>query len=51
MPVEILVGKAIAGIEAGSKEVRPGVSTVLYLLSRLAPSVPVGHMAKMVKPS
>lgn len=49
MPVEVLVQKAIAGIEAGKAEVRPGISNVLYLLSRLAPSVPFGQMAKMVR--
>lgn len=51
MPVEILVAKAIAGIESGKKEVRPGLSNVLYLLSRLAPSLPFGQMAKMVRPT
>jgi uncharacterized oxidoreductase len=49
MPVDVLVAKAIAGIEAGKMEIRPGLSNVLYLLSRLAPSLPFGQMAKMVK--
>lgn len=49
MPVEALVAKAIAGIEAGKTEIRPGLSGVLYLLSRLAPSLPFGQMAKMVR--
>ena len=49
MPVEILVTKAITGIEAGKKEVRPGLSNILYLLSRLAPALPFGQMAKMVR--
>ena len=48
MPVDVLVSKAIAGIEAGKTEIRPGLSNVLYLLSRLAPSLPFGQMAKMV---
>jgi uncharacterized oxidoreductase len=48
MPVEVLVAKAIAGIEAGKTEIRPGLSNVLYLLSRLAPALPFGQMAKMV---
>jgi uncharacterized oxidoreductase len=48
MPVEVLVTKAIAGIEAGKTEIRPGISNVLYLLSRLAPALPFGQMAKMV---
>ena len=48
MSVDVLVSKAIAGIEAGKTEIRPGLSNVLYLLSRLAPSLPFGQMAKMV---
>ena len=49
MPVDVLVRKAIAGIEAGKTEIRPGLSNVLYLLSRLAPGLPFGQMAKMVR--
>lgn len=49
MPVDVLVSKAIAGIEAGKTEIRPGLSNVLYVLSRLAPSLPFGQMAKMVR--
>ena len=48
MPVEVLAAKAIAGIEAGKTEIRPGISNVLYLLSRLAPALPFGRMAKML---
>jgi uncharacterized oxidoreductase len=48
MAVDVLVTKAIAGIEAGKTEIRPGLSNVLYLMSRLAPSLPFGQMAKMV---
>jgi uncharacterized oxidoreductase len=48
MSVEVLVAKAIVGIEAGKIEIRPGLSNVLYFLSRLAPSLPFGQMAKMV---
>ena len=51
MPVDVLVTKAIAGIEAGKQEVRPGLSNVLYFLSRLAPSLPFGQMSKMVRPA
>ena len=51
MPVAVLVSKAIAGIEAGKSEIRPGLSNVLYLMSRLAPSLPFGQMAKMVRPT
>ena len=48
MAVDVLVAKAIAGIEAGRTEIRPGLSNILYLMSRLAPSLPFGQMAKMV---
>jgi uncharacterized oxidoreductase len=48
MAVDVLVTKATAGIEAGKTEIRPGLSNVLYLMSRLAPSLPFGQMAKMV---
>jgi uncharacterized oxidoreductase len=49
MAVDVLVAKAIAGIEAGETEIRPGLSNVLYLMSRLVPSLPFGQMAKMVR--
>ena len=49
MPADLLVRKAIAGIEAGKTEIRPGLSNVLYLMSRLAPSLPFGQMAKLVR--
>ncbi|MGI4828676.1 MAG: SDR family oxidoreductase [Janthinobacterium lividum] len=49
MAVDVLVHKAIAGIEAGKTEIRPGLSNVLYLMSRLVPSLPFGQMAKMVR--
>lgn len=51
MPAKALVEKAIAGIEAGKLEIRPGLSGVLYTLSRLAPSLPFSQMAKMVPPA
>jgi uncharacterized oxidoreductase len=50
MPVEALVQKAIAGIETGHTEIRPGLSNVLNILSRLAPQLPFSQMAKMYKP-
>jgi uncharacterized oxidoreductase len=50
MPVDALVSKAIAGIEAGKTEIRPGISNLLYVLSRFAPALPFGQMAKMVTP-
>ncbi len=49
MAADVLVRKAIAGIEAGKTEIRPGLSNVLYLMSRLLPSLPFGQMAKMVR--
>jgi len=48
MPVDVLVSKTIAAIEAGKVEIRPGLSNMLYLLSRFAPALPFDHMAKMV---
>ncbi len=50
MPLDVFARKAIAGIESGKAEVRPGLSNVLHLLSRLAPQLPFGQMAKMYKP-
>ena len=49
MAADVLVRKAIAGIEAGKLEIRPGLSGILYLMSRLAPSLPFGQMAKLVR--
>ena len=49
MAVDVLVRKALAGIEAGRLEVRPGLSNVLYLLSRVVPSLPFRQMARMVR--
>ena len=49
LAADVLVRKAIAGIEAGKLELRPGLSSVFYLMSRLVPSLPFGQMAKMVR--
>ena len=49
MAVDVLVAKALKGIEAGKTEIRPGLSNLLYLMSRFAPSLPFGQMAKMVQ--
>ena len=46
MPVDVLVRKAIAGIEAGKTNIRPGLSNVLYAMSRLAPSFMLGQLSK-----
>jgi uncharacterized oxidoreductase len=49
MDVVKLAQKAIAGIEAGKLEIRPGLSNVLKLMSRIAPSVILNQMAKASK--
>jgi uncharacterized oxidoreductase len=38
MDVKVLAKKAIAGIEAGKLEIRPGLSNVLKIMSRIAPT-------------
>jgi uncharacterized oxidoreductase len=48
MDVEVFANKAIAGIEAGKLEVRPGVANVLKILSRIAPEFTLKQMAKMI---
>jgi uncharacterized oxidoreductase len=48
MAVDVLVREALAGIEADKTEIRTGLSNILYLMSRLVPSLPFGKMAKMV---
>ena len=48
MDVAALVKQAIAGMESGKTEIRPGLSNVLYLLSRIAPQLPFGQMTKML---
>lgn len=50
MPVSELAEKAIAGIEAGKLEIRPGQSNVLKLLSRIAPDFAFKMLTKMTKP-
>jgi len=48
MDVTALVKKAILGIESGKTEIRPGLSNILYILSRIAPGIPFGQMSKML---
>jgi uncharacterized oxidoreductase len=48
MDVQALVKQAISNIESGKTEIRPGLSNILYLLSRVAPQIPFGQMAKML---
>ncbi len=50
MPVAVLAKKAIAGIEAGKLEVRPGQSNLLKLLSRIAPDFAFKQLSKMTRP-
>jgi len=50
MDVGVLARKAIAGIEAGRLEIRPGLSNVLKAMSRMAPQFMFGQMAKMSRP-
>jgi uncharacterized oxidoreductase len=47
MDVKVLTSKAIAGIEAGKLEIRPGLSNVLKTMSRIAPHFMFNQMAKL----
>ena len=46
----VLVKQALAGIEAGSPEIRPGLSNVLKTMSRVAPQFMLTQMVAMSKP-
>ena len=48
MDAEAFVNKAIAGIEAGKLEVRPGLANVMKILSRIAPEFTLKQIAKMI---
>jgi uncharacterized oxidoreductase len=50
MDAKILAGQAIAGIEAGKMEIRPGLSNVLKAMSRIAPQFMLKQMVKMTTP-
>ena len=50
MDVKVLARRAIAGIEAGKTEIRPGLSNVLKAMSRIAPQFMLRQMVKMTKP-
>jgi uncharacterized oxidoreductase len=50
MDVTVLAKHAIAGIEAGKLEIRPGLSNVLKIMSRVAPEFMFGQLAKISKP-
>ena len=47
MDPAVLAAKAIAAIEAGKEEVRPGVANLLMIASRVAPGFMFGQMAKL----
>jgi uncharacterized oxidoreductase len=48
--VKVLVKRAVAGIEAGKLEIRPGLSNVLKAMSRIAPAFTLRRMVQMSKP-
>ncbi|WP_414447859.1 SDR family oxidoreductase [Burkholderia sp. 22PA0099] len=50
MNVGVLAKRAIAGIEAGKLEIRPGVSNVLKIASRVAPQFMFRQMVKLGRP-
>ncbi len=50
MDVKILARHAIAGIEAGKMEIRPGLANVLMAMSRIAPQFMLKQMVKMTTP-
>jgi uncharacterized oxidoreductase len=47
MDVAVLVERAIAGVEAGRLEIRPGLAKVLKAMSRLAPEFMLKQLTKM----
>jgi uncharacterized oxidoreductase len=50
MDVKVFAAKAIAGIEAGKLEIRPGLSNVLKIMSRIAPEFMFDQMTKLATP-
>jgi len=51
MDVRVLARRAIAGIESGKLEIRPGLSNVLKLMSRVAPDFMLSQLSTMSKPA
>jgi uncharacterized oxidoreductase len=49
MDVKVLVQQAIAGIESGKVEIRPGLANVLKMMSRIAPQFIFNQLAGMGK--
>ena len=50
MDVSVLAGRAIAGIESGRAEIRPGLSNLLKVASRVAPHFMFRQMIKLGRP-
>jgi uncharacterized oxidoreductase len=50
MNAKVLVRKALARIEAGNLEIRPGLSNVLKIMSRLAPRFMFNQLSKLGNP-
>jgi uncharacterized oxidoreductase len=50
MDVQVLAQRALAGIEAGRLEIRPGLSNVLQIMSRIAPRFMLRQVVKMSTP-
>lgn len=50
MDVAVLARRAIAGIEAGTLEIRPGLSNMLKAMSRIAPQFMLKQLAKASRP-
>jgi uncharacterized oxidoreductase len=50
MDVATLARRTIAGIEAGKVELRPGLSNLLMIASRLAPRFALGQLVKAMRP-
>jgi len=50
MDVQVLVRRAIGGIEAGKREIVPGLANVLKTMSRIAPQFMLKQLAKLAKP-
>jgi uncharacterized oxidoreductase len=51
MDAWVLVQKAIEGIEAGTLVIRPGLSKVLWAMSRIAPQFMFKQMSRLAKPN
>jgi uncharacterized oxidoreductase len=50
MDVAVLVRQAIAGIEADHDEIRPGLTKILNVMSRVAPNFMMAQIARMSAP-